>query len=337
MWLPLDVLKELEKLLAIPNVVGFSKRYKPRIRAGVVIPDEKCIRIYVKKKLPLNALSPWEILPKEILGIPVDVVEVGEIKALGKTDYTRPVVAGLSIGQAQITSGSFGYFYEDSKRNILGGTNAHVVSPNPFADVKELKDKRVLQPGPYFIKDDKNDPKYLIGEVVWYKKLFLPYESNCNVARSIAGLLNAVSKSLGRSSRFRVVSPFASFNHIDFGVFSLTAPYELKLYDMEKPDMFVGHIFAGSDTVGVICKVKYILNEGYSPVDAMTYEPKVGDKLKFTSMWCRGEVTVTDDSAVTSVSYGTTLGEAYFDDVILTDNPNQVIKGGCSGSGVWYV
>jgi len=332
-FLPYNVVKELERLLSLPNVVGFSKTYKPRIRAGKIFPEEKCIRVYVSKKLPETLLSPWELIPKEFLGIPTDVVEVGELKALGKTDYTRPIVSGLSIGQAQITSGTLGWFYKDKKGNILGGTNSHILSPNPFVDVKELKDRRVLQPGPYFIEDDKDDPKYLIGEVVWYKKLVYPYEDGCSVARGVAKLLNAVSKSLGRKSRFMVVYPFVAYNRIDFGVFSLKAPYEVKLYDMEKPDMFVGHIFAGSDMTGVVCKVKYIIEEGYDPIDALPHEPKLNDRLRFTSMWCKGEVDVIDESASVSVSYG--VGQAYFEDVILTNNPNQVIKGGCSGSGVW--
>ncbi len=43
---------------------------------------ESCITVYVDRKMPKGQLDDRDILPKEIEGIPVDVVEAGEIEAL---------------------------------------------------------------------------------------------------------------------------------------------------------------------------------------------------------------------------------------------------------------
>lgn len=63
-------------LLANPNVVAISEG--TRTRAGKPT-GEPCVTIWVKRKLPEAKLSEAEILPKEIDGIPVDVVESGTI------------------------------------------------------------------------------------------------------------------------------------------------------------------------------------------------------------------------------------------------------------------
>ena len=82
MSVKLDIKQVLDKhhrrLKAYPNVLS--------IRDGVKwendkMTDKRSIVIFVPKKLPLSQLSPLDVLPKEIEGIPVDVVE------LSTTDY----------------------------------------------------------------------------------------------------------------------------------------------------------------------------------------------------------------------------------------------------------
>ena len=67
------------ELLRYPNVVGVAhgirtKRGKPT--------GERCLVVYVERKIPRAKLSENEILPSEIEGIPVDVVEAGKLEAL---------------------------------------------------------------------------------------------------------------------------------------------------------------------------------------------------------------------------------------------------------------
>jgi len=100
---------------------------------------------------------------------------------------------------------------------------------------------------------------------------------------------------------------------------------------MTQNDLFIGHLFGGSDTTGVICKVGNIISEGYTPVIPYTTEINVGDKVKGCSFWQQCYTTeITDTSAVITVNYNTFL--ATFSDMILVKNEN-VIQGGWSGSG----
>jgi len=73
-----------EEIRRKANVVGYSLRPQPRIRNGRTLP-ELCFRVYVSRKLPERELRATDVIPREIDGVPVDVVEVGEIRALGYT------------------------------------------------------------------------------------------------------------------------------------------------------------------------------------------------------------------------------------------------------------
>ena len=65
------------------NVVGCSSSLMPLIVDGEVVNGVKVFRGYVIKKVPLCELSLDDIIPEEIEGVQVDVVEVGEVKAQG--------------------------------------------------------------------------------------------------------------------------------------------------------------------------------------------------------------------------------------------------------------
>lgn len=67
------------KLLRYPNVVGLA----PGIRTKRGKPTgERCLVVYVERKTPKAKLAKSEVLPSEIEGVPVDVVEVGEVGIL---------------------------------------------------------------------------------------------------------------------------------------------------------------------------------------------------------------------------------------------------------------
>lgn len=149
-WTALSV-KETYKiqLLGIPGVVGVG--VSPRIGLA-----EEKINIYVQsltKELE-------EILPKQINGVGVNLIEVGLIKALGRTEKMRPAQPGASIGNIEITAGTFGAVVVDNeteKKGIL--SNAHVLTSDPF---EMLTVRDVLQPGSYdggTIEDKIGDTK----------------------------------------------------------------------------------------------------------------------------------------------------------------------------------
>lgn len=136
------------------------------------VTEQDSVRIYVIQKLPLAALSQKAILPKEIDGIPVDVIEsspafitmgrkttevtsgVGNVTAHApvctnnRKMRQRPVVGGISAGHFQITAGTISCFCRstspgDDQEDIYVLSNNHV-----FADVnKGMPGDALLQPG----------------------------------------------------------------------------------------------------------------------------------------------------------------------------------------------
>ncbi len=68
-------------LLKHPHVVGVGVGY--RMKGGRPT-KELCITVFVDQKLPVGKLRPEEILPREIDGVKVDVVETGPVEILPK-------------------------------------------------------------------------------------------------------------------------------------------------------------------------------------------------------------------------------------------------------------
>jgi hypothetical protein len=66
-------------LLSYPNVVGVAEGV--RTRRGKPT-GESCLVVYVSRKLPKSKLRASERLPRELDGVPVDVVEVGGVEPL---------------------------------------------------------------------------------------------------------------------------------------------------------------------------------------------------------------------------------------------------------------
>ena len=93
------------------NVVGVGVGYKVQ---GGEQSDEFAIVVMVTRKLPLPALAPETVLPKHVEGVKIDVIEVGQLRALqARTDRWRPAPGGVSIGHYKITAGTFGAIVRD--------------------------------------------------------------------------------------------------------------------------------------------------------------------------------------------------------------------------------
>ncbi len=68
-----------KELMRKPNVVAVGVGYRTR---GGKLADEVCIVVSVKKKMSPSQLKSGDMIPSSIDGVPVDVVETGEIRAL---------------------------------------------------------------------------------------------------------------------------------------------------------------------------------------------------------------------------------------------------------------
>jgi hypothetical protein len=78
--------KHEAQLLGFPNVVGVIDGV--RMRGGKPT-DEPAIVVLVSRKVPCKSLAKASLLPAHVDGIPVDVLEVGPIDALGPDVPTR--------------------------------------------------------------------------------------------------------------------------------------------------------------------------------------------------------------------------------------------------------
>ena len=67
-----------EELLHNPNVVGVGIGTK--IVKGIST-QRQCIKIYVRKKIPISKLQKNKPIPQELNGIETDTEEVGGLKA----------------------------------------------------------------------------------------------------------------------------------------------------------------------------------------------------------------------------------------------------------------
>ena len=126
---------ERANILSYPNVVGYSNKLMPRIRRGVVVPEEQCVRVYVARKVPESQLKPSEIIPKKLKledgrEICTDVVEVGVIRALQQLDPKqrwRPSPTGVSTSRAdEHGAGTIGWFVVDENGEVYAMSNNHV-------------------------------------------------------------------------------------------------------------------------------------------------------------------------------------------------------------------
>jgi len=330
-----NVDKLAKQLLKYPNVTGYSKKLRKRIKNGKVV-EEWCIQVHVSKKVPLKELKLNEVIPVEVEGIPVDVVDVGELRALSvdKTKKFRPLQPGISIGNYAITAGTLGNFVFGTKKpfrgEVLIASNAHVLCDNPsFEKPKEID---IVQPGRY----DGGTHNDKVGEYRWHQRIKpLGSESSCPILTSAAKAVNWLLKKFKRKSRISVYTEEA--NHIDFAVASIDVPYMFKHADKVFDSSYecIGYGFAGSDKVSLVCKGKYIEQEGFLYLDYQG-EPKhyaegfIGDVVEKSSRNCWAQAEIIDDSAYEIVSYGSFY--AAFDDVIIT---SKLLDPGCSGSAVY--
>lgn len=313
------------------NVVGWSEKLQKKIKDGKET-DILCIRIYVSKKLPVEALRAEDVIPLEIDGIPTDVVEIGEVKALSlsKTSIFRPLIFGISIGHYDITAGTLGIPVEKNGE-ILLASNAHVLTPDPSKKPGEIVEKRICQPGPYDILKNNlgNKDSYVVGEYVWHQQVYPEFgASGCSVAKSVSWIYNSLAKLFGSKTRLRPVVEAENF--IDFAVFRPSVEWQFRYPTMNaEGKRFVGLLFAGSEMYTIICKSKHIESLGYKPYieSAEVSEGDVVEKEGRTTCYTSGRII--DSSASLAVSYGTF--RAVFRDVAVSDMKSA---GGDSGSAV---
>jgi hypothetical protein len=184
----------LATLLTRPNVVGVGVGLRQR---GGRVQDEVCVVALVRRKRPRTGLAPEAMVPAEIDGVPVDVLEVGDLRAqAARTDRVRPAPGGVSVGHYQITAGTLGCVVRDragGARLIL--SNNHVLANGNEAALEDP----ILQPGAADGGREESDTLALLER-------FVPIEysrepATCGVARFVVEAGNFLAGALGSKHR----------------------------------------------------------------------------------------------------------------------------------------
>jgi hypothetical protein len=273
---------------AFKNVVGYGR--------GLKNLDGPVAKVFlVREKLPVVALSRQDLIPREMDGLPTDVMQVGDIVAqpVDRRSKIRPAPGGMSIGHFKITAGTLGAVVRlkpSGKRMIL--SNNHVLANSNDAAVGDA----IYQPGPY----DGGGPADQIATLGSFMPIeFGTGEPVCLLAKMYAAFGNGLAKALGSSHRVQALfENQAAKNTMDA---ALADPLDDNLIE----DAIL--------EVGVIRGAK----EGRLGMPVR----KSGRTTEFTE----GTITVLD--AVVQVSYGSQT--AQFENQIVTTPMSQ---GGDSGS-----
>jgi len=197
------------ELLSRGNVVATGVGYKVVHGKRTDTPSIICS---VEKKLPASSLASSDMVPGEIDGIPTDVVETGRIRAFqAPTGRFRPAPGGVSIGHKDITAGTLGCWVSRNGQWMILSNN-HVLANSNEAEIGDA----VLQPGPH---DGGRNP----GDQIAVLEDFVPIEltglpSDCNIAGSIASMLNGVASMLGSNTRLQAIKAQAGDNLVDAAI-----------------------------------------------------------------------------------------------------------------------
>jgi hypothetical protein len=348
--LPKYIKRWIEKNIpAYPNVVGWSNVWMPRERIGVLKFKSPVVRIYVVKKISSLILKDEEIIPAFTSvrswrtlffkkWFDIDIVEIDlpvAFSGVDKTKNFRPVELGVSVGNEAITAGSLGMLYITKDNKVLAGSNAHVLTDDdPSKTPSQVVRKNILQRGAYHggkVPDD------VVGQYLWHQQIYpIDIPSNCIPSNAIVRFLNWFYEKCGFLTRYHITA--TDNNTIDFALYTPSVEHVLKIADKSIDPIkspFIGHLFAGSEQIGIICKIEEILAQAKDYIEKPLSEyttVKINDVVKGCSFWCNYETVVTDINATVTVGYGTF--SAVFTNVILVHNDN-IIRGGWSGSG-WY-
>ncbi|KEI00193.1 trypsin-like serine protease [Clostridium botulinum] len=148
-------MKEYKYLLNKRNVVGVALGYKT---TNGFYTCQKCIAVFVIKKLAINELDSNQLIPKYYNGIPTDVVQCDKPKFDALTAKVRPVINGYSISNIlqDDTAGTCGCLVHDKYLYIL--SNNHVFASNNRAEIQTS----IIQPSIY---DGGKNPKDVIAHL----------------------------------------------------------------------------------------------------------------------------------------------------------------------------
>jgi len=299
-------------------------------------------------------LSSKDLLPRSLsvssTVVSVDVVAVGEVYAPpqsklvgGSFQYIsetpprdptakyRPVIFGVSIGNMAITAGTNGWpFRRVTDKAVLFGSNAHVFCDDPSRPPSGIVEKRIVQPGTH----DGGVEADQVAVYDWHQQVF-PGEFADSLLVPVGGFIVKYFNKIAEvgNADVRLEMKTSHLNHIDFAVAKPVVDWNSEMLGLNLEGYeFAGLGFAGSDTTGIFCKAKHIVEAGYEPLGKPVCEVSDNDivvKCGRTSGFTSGKIV--GSSAYLAVNYGDYM--AIFEDVVIVEG--AFMQAGDSGSSVW--
>jgi hypothetical protein len=203
-------LKERAKdLLARSNVVATGVGYK--VTRGKRT-DNLCIACSVEQKVAASTLSSQDLVPKEVQGIPTDVVKTGIFRVFqAPTGRFRPAPGGVSVGHKDITAGTLGCWVKRNNQWHLLSNN-HVIANSNDAQIGDP----ILQPGPHDGGRYPDDQIATLTDFVPVQMAGMP--SDCDVAERIVKAINKVAELIASDTRLQAVKALADDNLVDAAI-----------------------------------------------------------------------------------------------------------------------
>jgi hypothetical protein len=212
------ILQEHSKeLLSRTNVVATGVGLKVTGGQRTETPSIICS---VQKRVPASSLSPQDLVPSELGGVPTDVIETGRIRTFqSPTGRFRPAPGGVSVGHREITAGTLGCWVHSNGQWMMLSNN-HVLANSNDAEIGDP----ILQPGPF---DSGRYPDDQIAVLENFVHINFPGDSNggsnggsggCGIAGSIVSILNGIARILGSSTRLKSISTQQLDNLVDAAI-----------------------------------------------------------------------------------------------------------------------
>lgn len=199
------------ELHARANVVATGVGYKVSHGERTA---ELSIVCSVTVKVAADKLPPADLIPRQIKGIPTDVVQTGRIHALqSRTGRHRPAPGGVSIGHRDVTAGTLGCLVEKGGVLFILSNN-HVLANSNDA----RRGDPILQPGTV---DGGQFPADQIADLDDFVPIrFSEPEppSECSTARALITLLNAICRTIRSQTRYKAVTLQVEDNLVDAAV-----------------------------------------------------------------------------------------------------------------------
>lgn len=207
--------KHKKKLLGLKNVVGVGVGYKESVAASTGEKPKPGVVVLVKHKLPESELEAYNIVPKDVDGVITDVIEVGDLRLLGRTDREVPAQPGVSIGHYKITAGTFGAVVKDKKTGepLILSNNHVLANGSSGRDNKAKLGDPILLPGPH---DGGTLEDSVIGRLYRFQPVQKVYtQSSCPKAAAFQLWANALVGLFAPAYKVSLLREAPSGNAID--------------------------------------------------------------------------------------------------------------------------